>query len=190
VACAIVVLGRYTQNRLRKQENSQRSDILPHWRSANRSKANDRFVRWLYLRSLANFLRLSRVLAMSGRVYRCAVGERAAPAIGDFTQLRVQMNDSLQPNPAPPSRRDLYVMPCAAEAFTGMVVGYGRSPVRLHFTLADGREFHLPISDIALRRLASALAALRPSQARIADAASCHGADQAVAADTPALPLK
>jgi hypothetical protein len=100
------------------------------------------------------------------------------------------MDDSSQPSPARSGPRDLFVVPCAAEAFAGMVIGHGRLPVRLHFTLADGREFHLPVSDIALRQLASALAALRPSQARIADAASCHGADQAVAADTPALPLK
>ena len=118
------------------------------------------------------------------------LGERAPPLIGDFLQLRVQMDDSSQPSPARSGPGDLFVVPCAAEAFAGMVIGHGRLPVRLHFTLADGREFHLPVSDIALRQLASALAALRPSQARIADAASCHGADQAVAADTPALPLK
>jgi hypothetical protein len=101
------------------------------------------------------------------------------------------MADPSQPRTAPPGPRDLCVMPCAAEAFVGVVIGHGRLPLRLHFTLADGREFHLPISDIALRQLASALAALRPSQARIADADSCrHGADQTVAADTPALPLK
>jgi hypothetical protein len=103
------------------------------------------------------------------------------------------MDDSSQPNLASPSRRDLYVMPCAAEAFAGMVVGHGRLPVRLHFTLADGRELHLPISDIALRQLASALAALRPGQERIADKVSRHGADEALVAalpDTPALPLK
>jgi hypothetical protein len=100
------------------------------------------------------------------------------------------MADPSQPRTAPPGPRDLCVMPSAAEAFAGLVIGHGRLPVRLHFTLADGREFHLPISDIALRQLATALAALRPSQARIADADICHGADQTVAADTPALPLK
>src|SRR5947207_7820940 len=71
------------------------------------------------------------------------------------------MNNSPQPKPPLLSARDLYVMPCAAEAFVGMVVGHGRLPIRLHFTLADGRDFHLPISDIALRQLATALAALR-----------------------------
>jgi hypothetical protein len=98
------------------------------------------------------------------------------------------MADPSQPNCAPSHPRDLFVMPCAPEAFAGMVVGHGRLPVRLHFTLADGRELHLPISDIALRQLASALAALRPGQERIADKVSPHGADEAlVAALTDAL---
>jgi hypothetical protein len=80
------------------------------------------------------------------------------------------MDNPAQPRPALPGPRDLYVMPCAAEAFAGIVVGQGRLPVRLHFSLADGREFHLPISNIALRQLASALAAaLRSTQERIPD---------------------
>jgi hypothetical protein len=84
------------------------------------------------------------------------------------------MNNSPQPRPERPGPRDLYVMPWEAEGFVGMVAG--RLPVRLHFTLADGREFHLPISDIALRQLASALAGLRPSQERISDKGAHHGA--------------
>src|SRR5438034_37522 len=80
-----------------------------------------------------------------------------------------------------------------AEAFVGIVVGHGRLPIRLHFTLADGRDFHLPISDIALRQLAVALAALRPSRAPISDKANDHTAARQVEgalADTRALPPK
>jgi CRP/FNR family transcriptional regulator, cyclic AMP receptor protein len=101
------------------------------------------------------------------------IAGRALVAIGDFLDSE-SMNNS--PQLRPPGPRDLYVMPCAAEGFVGMVVDHGRLPVRLHFTLADGREFHLPISDIALRQLASALAALRPSQERISDKGAHHGA--------------
>src|SRR5262249_26960667 len=39
----------------------------------------------------------------------------------------------------------LYVMPCTAEAFAGMVIGQGR---RLHFVLADDTEFDPPIPRI------------------------------------------
>jgi hypothetical protein len=92
------------------------------------------------------------------------------------------MDDSSQPSPARSGPGDLFVVPCAAEAFAGMVIGHGRLPVRLHFTLADGREFHLPVSDIALRQLASALAARRPSQEPIANKVSRQGADEAVVA--------
>ena len=103
------------------------------------------------------------------------------------------MNNPPQPKPPLLSARDLYVMPCAAEAFVGMVVGHGRLPIRLHFTLADGRDFHLPISDIALRQLAIALAALRPSREPISHKANDHPAARGVEtdlADTRALPPK
>ena len=103
------------------------------------------------------------------------------------------MNNSPQPKPPLLSARDLYVMPCAAEAFVGMVVGHGRLPIRLHFTLADGRDFHRPISDIALRQLATALAALRPSRDPISDKANDQPTARQVEgalADTRALPPK
>ena len=100
------------------------------------------------------------------------------------------MNNSAQPKSPLLSARDLYAMPSAAEAFVGMLVGHGRLPLRLHFTPADGRDFHLPVSEIALRQLASALAALRPGQARTSDRADCHDALRSVAtafADTRAF---
>jgi len=103
------------------------------------------------------------------------------------------MNSPPQPKPPLLSARDLYVMPCAAEAFVGMVVGHGRLPIRLHFTLADGRDFHLPISDIALRQLAIVLAALRASREPISDKANDHTAARQIEgalADTRALPPK
>jgi hypothetical protein len=90
------------------------------------------------------------------------------------------MTNSPQPKPPLLSARDLYVMPCAVEVFVGMLVGRGRLPFRLHFTLADGRDFHLPISDIALRQLAIALAALRPSREPISDKANDHTAARKV----------
>ena len=82
------------------------------------------------------------------------------------------MDNPTQPKSPLLGLRDLYTAPCPAEAFAGLIVGHGRLPVRLHFTLADGRDFHLPISDVALRQLASALAALRPSQDRRPDGAA------------------
>jgi len=103
------------------------------------------------------------------------------------------MNNPPQPKPPLLSARDLYVMPCAAEAFVGMVVGHGRLPIRLHFTLADGRDFHLPISDIALRQLAIVLAALRASREPISDKANDQPTARQVEgalADTRALPPK
>jgi hypothetical protein len=103
------------------------------------------------------------------------------------------MTNSPQPKPPLLSARDLYVMPCAVEVFVGMLVGRGRLPFRLHFTLADGRDFHLPISDIALRQLAIALAALRPGRAPISDRATSHTAGQSIEtalADARALPPK
>jgi hypothetical protein len=108
-------------------------------------------------------------------------------------QLRVSMNNSAQPKSPLLSARDLYAMPSAAEAFVGMLVGHGRLPFRLHFTLADGREFHLPISDIALRQLAIALAALRPGREPISDRATSHNAGRSIETalgDARALPPK
>ena len=55
------------------------------------------------------------------------------------------MDHPSQPTAAGPIWRDLYVMPCTAEAFAGMVIGQGR---RLHFVLADDTEFDPPIPRI------------------------------------------
>jgi hypothetical protein len=130
---------------------------------AARAKVPGSFASWLYLCCFANFLNFS----LERRVHPWRGWSRSA--IGDLAQLRVQIDHPPQPRFAALSRRDLYVMPCAAEAFAGMVLGRSR---RLHFTLADGTEFHLPRSRISPRQLARALVALGPSQQRIADPAA------------------
>jgi hypothetical protein len=63
------------------------------------------------------------------------------------------------PTPArlgPPGR---YTLP-TAEGFVGPGGVAGQLPIQLHFALADGTELHLPMSDIALGRLYTALRGL------------------------------
>jgi hypothetical protein len=69
-----------------------------------------------------------------------------------------------QPTPARLGQPGLYALP-RAEGFVGIVLVGGRLPIQLHFSLADGTEFHLPISDIARERLYTALAGLQGLQA-------------------------
>jgi hypothetical protein len=70
------------------------------------------------------------------------------------------MSNVPQPAPVQLGRPGLYVLPTAV-GFAGTVIAGGRLPVRLHFALEDGTEFHLPISDIARERLCTALEGLK-----------------------------
>jgi hypothetical protein len=101
-----------------------------------------------------------------------------------------------QPKPAQLGQPGLYALP-RAEGFAGIVLAGGRLPIQPHFSLMDGTEFHLPISDIARERLYTALAGLQGLQAgempprqlldhRISDdpTVESHGRDATIEATT------
>ncbi len=66
------------------------------------------------------------------------------------------MQNLPQPKPARLGPPGLYVLP-EAVGFPGPVIVQDRLPVRLHFVLEDGTEFHLPTTETVLGRLYTAL---------------------------------